>query len=67
LRAEEQLSATLATRIAGSTEDGWTSATRRLQQLARPYEPIQPVIVNPKYAEWFEREGIPHQVIERTD
>jgi len=67
LRAEEQLSAALATRIAGTAQDAWISAMRRLQQMARPFEPIRPVIVNPKYAEWFEREGIPYQMIERTD
>jgi hypothetical protein len=67
LRAEEQLSAALAGRIAGATSESWESATRWLRRMAQPFEPVPPTIINPKFAEWFEREGIPYQVIERTD
>ena len=64
LRAEEQLSAAVSGRIAGATEKSWTRAVRDLQRTAQPYEPIPPVLVAAKYADWFEREGIPHVAIE---
>ena len=49
----------VATRIAGTVESDWRRLTRQLQDLARPNEPIMPTVINPKYVDWFEREGIP--------
>ena len=54
----------VATRIAGTVERDWQRLTRQLQNAARPSEPIQPTIINPKHADWFEREGIPYVVAE---
>jgi len=56
----------VATRIAGTVEKDWKRLTSQLRYRAFP-EPIQPVIVNSKYADWFEREGIPHTVAEVED
>ena len=64
LRAEEQLAMSVATRIAGTTEDDWRRLTRQLKNVARPCEPIPIATVSPKLAEWFERNGIPYVVAE---